>query len=189
LAQINLLKQGSGPTNFYRTGLKIVARLFLLLLIGLIGYYVWQYIDLKNTDKLLVETQNKSADEKKQALGIPGRDELFVRQEQVKDLTALVGNHLYWSQLLPKLAEVTLKTANYKNLSVSPDGTLTLNATVPSLQDLAKYIEVFDLPQFNKNFSKVQIGGFSRVQSADSADYQFTVHMSFNTDILKYQGK
>ena len=187
MAQINLLKQTSNTGNFWSSGPKIFVRLFLLVLLALVGYYVWLYIDLSSTGNQITSEQNKINADQQAALSIPNRDELFTRQQQVKDLESLIGGHVYWSQFFPELAKVTLKNASYSNMSVSTAGDLTLSATVPTLEDLDKYMQVFDQPEFNKNFYDVRIAGFTKIQSKTSTAVQFSVRMKYNGGIIQYQ--
>src|SRR3989344_4578422 len=120
MAQINLLRQTSSSSNFSDASPKIFARFLAIILALLVIYYIWLFISLKTTQNKILETQAKIDTDKQAALNIPRRDEFFTRQLQLKGLEGLVGNHVYWSQLLPELSRVTLKTASYKSLTAGP---------------------------------------------------------------------
>lgn len=187
MAQINLLKQSGGTGNFSNLLPKIIVRLFALVLAALIGYYVWLFIDLNNVNKQIAQAQDKTNNDRQVVSSITNRSELYTRQLQLKNLQGLISKHVYWSQLLPEIARVTLKSASYKNLNVSDKGDLLLNVSVPTLIDLAKYMEIFDIADYNKNFDNIRVGGFSQVQDKGVTSIQFQVSMKFNPQIIQYQ--
>ena len=187
MAQINLLKQANGAGNFGDKIPKILARVLFLFLALLAAYYIWLFLSFRNTENKIVQTRKKINSEKQAALNMPERGQLFTRQSQIKALEGLISQHVYWSQLLPKLAQVTLKTASYGALSSGADGTISMSVTVPTLADLDKYMQVFDLSQFNENFSDIRIGGFSKVQGKTSSFIQFQVKMKYNPAVINYQ--
>lgn len=82
---------------------------------------------------------------------------------------------------------MTLKTASYDSMQVNPaDSSLQLTAEVPSLQELDKYMQVFDLPEFNNYFSNVRIGSFGTTQSASGNAVRFTVVMNYDPSLVQY---
>jgi hypothetical protein len=187
MAQINLLKQTNTTHNYGNATAKILVRVLLVVLVGLLAYYAWLFIDLKKTNADIAAMEEKVIGEKQAVLDIKNRNQLYTRQMQVQNLEKLVGAHTYWSGFFPEIARVTLKTAGYKNLTVRSDGTLVLGAVVPTLADLAKYMQVFDHPDFNKNFSNVKIGSFSQVQNDEATTIEFQVNMDFDPAIIQYQ--
>ena len=187
MAEINLLKQTHNYSELGNTVPRILVRVFLVVLGGLIAYYAWLYIDSRNIEGQIISTQAKMNSDQQSAMLNSSRAEVLTRQQQLKLLSSLISNHPYWSQLFPELANVTLKTASYSSLSVGVDGSsVSLSASVPSLQDLAKYMQVFDQPDFNKNFNSVQIGGLSKVAGKNGTSIQFSVTMKFNPQLIKY---
>ena len=187
MPEINLLKQNTSSGSFSDSAPKIFAWVLLLVLICLVGFYVWLYFQSKSIEEQAKTLQQSMANKKKEALEMEERDELLTRQAQLKALTGLVGGHVYWSQLLPEIAEVTLKTASYASLTAGgADGRISLETTVPSLVDLDKFMQVFDLPQFNKNFNDIRIGGFNKAQTKDGSSIKFRVDMKYNPQIIQY---
>lgn len=186
VAQINLLKQTRGPGAYFGIFPKMLVRLFWAVLILLLGYYGWLFFDARSAQNKIIQAQNKISADLREAPGLERRQELLTRQAQLSHLSGLVEGHVYWSRLLPELASSTLKTVNYKSLTASKDGGVSLNAMVPSLEDLAKYMQVFDLAEFNENFSNIRIGGFSKVQGKTSTSIQFQVRMDYNPELIKY---
>ncbi len=186
MAQINLLKQSSNLRNYGNVTARVLVRVLLVVLFAFLAYYAWLFVDLKRTNTKITEMESMVASEKQAVLDIKNRDQLYTRQTQVKSLEGLIAGHIYWSQFFSEVARVTLKAANYKGLTAKSDGTMDLNVVVPSLADLAKYMQVFNLPEFNKNFSNVRVAGFSQVQNNGVTAIEFHVTISFDPGIIQY---
>ena len=150
MAQINLLSPNTSKPNLGQAALRIGVKVLVGLLILMVVYYVWTLVDGKRTASSIVNLQNKITSAEGQVLGQKDRQELIVRQGQIQALSNLLKNHVYWSQLIPELAESTLKTASYVSFSANDQGTGTMVVSVPSYTDLDKFLQVFDLPQFNE---------------------------------------
>lgn len=187
MAQINLLKQKSASQNFLEGLPALIVKLLVVVLIGVLVYYGWIYLKQRDVDGQIVELQERIAQSKQSVLENENRNELFTRQAQLQELDKLIEGHLYWSQLMPALANVTLKSANYSGLKILDDGEITLKVTVPDLVELDKFLQVFDLPSVNSKFSNVRIGSFHKVQDEDNTVLSFDVKMQYNPEILKYQ--
>ena len=186
MAQINLLKQSSTASNTWDNLPKILARLLIFVLIILVGYYAWLVIDTQSIASKTTSTQAEINLDKQKALSTAGRGEVLTRQLQLKDFQDLLAQHLYWSQLMPVIADATLKKATYSSLKVDGEGLLTLAVNVPTLEDLDKYLQVFDLPQVNKYFSNVRISSYRKVQGPNSTGIAFEVNMNYNKSVIKY---
>jgi hypothetical protein len=186
MAQINLLKQSSAPNNLWQVVPKFLVKFFAVVLIGLIAYYAWLYFQFKSIENKIEASLIQINSDRQEALNSPQRDELLTRQSQLKYLDGIISQHLYWSQLLPKLANVTLKKAAYVNLNMGSVGKLTLSVNVPTLADMDKYLQIFDLPEVNKYFSDVRIGSYHKVLGKTSESISFEVNMQYNPSILQY---
>lgn len=186
MAQINLLKQSSTGGGLNRNIPKFLIWVFLAILASLLGYYGWLFFDSKNIDKKTADAQAQINSDNQASISDKGRDELFTRQQQLEGLSGLVASHIYWSQFFKPLADVTLKNASYSSLTVGAGNDLTLSVTVPTLQDMDKYMQVFNLPEFNQNFSNVRISGFSKIQDKNSSSIRFDVKMQYNPKIIEY---
>ena len=188
MAQINLLKQASPQQSLWTVLPKIFASIFLVVLIILAAYYGWLIIESKKIASNIINVQAQINEEKKTGLNMPKRDEVLIRQQQLQGVNEAVANHLYWTQLLPELARVTLKSASYSNIKVGTDGKISMTVKVPTIGDLDKYLQVFDLPAFNKNFSDLRIGGYYKVQGeGNSSTINFYVMMKYNPDVIQYK--
>ncbi|MDR3643016.1 MAG: hypothetical protein P4L74_05315 [Candidatus Doudnabacteria bacterium] len=188
MAQINLLKQNSSRQPFAESFYRLLPAVFGLILLGVFCYYGWLIFSEHSISGQTSALQIKMNQESQGALNNPRRSELLARQLQLKDLNSLVAAHLYWSQIFPVLAQVTLKKAIYDNLTINPQtNTIVLSTEVPTLEDLDKYMQVFNLPQFNKYFSNVRIGGFDQVQGPAGSSVKFIVTMNYDPSLVQYK--
>ena len=70
------------------------------------------------------------------------------------------------------------------------DGSVSLKATAPTLQDLDKIFQLFNTEEFMQNFSNVKVGGFYQGKTdQDTDEYVFDIRMNYNTDIIKAKSK
>ncbi len=186
MAQINLLKQKSQGQNFLHYLPSILVKFLAVLLLAVLVYYVWLFVKARSAENEIRNLGQKIVQARSDVAAEEGRDKLLTRQAQLKELENLVSGHVYWSKLLPALSEATLKTASYSSLQILDDGDITLDVTVPTLVDLDKFLQVFDLPEFNKNFSNVRIGAFHKVPSEDKIVFNFEVRMKYNPKLIEY---
>ena len=143
MAQINLLKQQDSSSNFGHFLPGFFVKALTLAVICLFVYYGWLYFKAKKLVNNINVSEKVISDSKTQAATMPGRDELLTRQAQLKELSDLISKHIYFSQLIPALAKVTLKTAVYTSLKTSGDGSLILSVALPDMNELDKFLQVF----------------------------------------------
>lgn len=186
MPDINLLQTPTVHTSAISSRSRaLLARLLMLVLIlvvvgfGLLKFLTWQ--DGKN----ITTTQAQVASAQTDALNNKDRKELITRQGQSKELDSLVQNHMYWSYMLPELAKVTLKSAQYTEIDVDDQGKLLVTVTLPSYDDLEKYMQVFDLPEYNQQFSNVKIDSISKQQINDTVQMVVRLELTFDPDFLK----
>jgi hypothetical protein len=87
---------------------------------------------------------------------------------------------------LPELARVSLQRSDYVSIDAVSDGSLSLSVKLPSYADADKFLQVFDLPEYNRQFSNVRV--LSIVKSTDEGgaiSYLMRVQLDFSTDFLK----
>lgn len=186
MAEINLLQShtvNDQPSAGF--ALRVIARLLTIILIlvlivyGLLWFYNW------SAQKKLVTTRNDIDRAQRDAIASKDRNELITRQEQLTSLETLLDNHVYWSFLLPELARVTLKSAHYTEINAQKDGSLDLTVNLPNYEEIEKYLQIFDLPEFNQQFSDVRILGINNVQSANAIETQMRIKLNFNPEYIK----
>jgi cell division protein FtsL len=186
MAQINLLKQKTASQNFWEILPSLLVKILVLVVVVIIGYYGWLYLQINSINKSIAQEQKDFSEAGQQVNAITSRNEIYTRQAQLQQLNSLIGKHLYWSNIFPVLAEVTLKKASYSSIKITKDGTLTLSVTVPDLDSVDKFIQVFDQPEFYKNFSNLKLGAFHQIGN-NQPGFQFEAVLDFSQSILKYQ--
>ena len=187
MAQINLLKQKKNSSDFWTLFTGILVKFLGAVVIFLIVYYGYLFYQAKKTNDATAKVQQQLLLDQKEIDAIPNRDELFTRQQQLKTLLGLVANHPYWSGMLPALASTTLTSANYLTFQAQNDGTMILSVTVPSTEDLDKFLQIFNLPQYNQDFYNVQIAALGKFQVGDTLMTRFDIHMQYNPALLQRQ--
>ncbi len=188
MADINLLQpeQVSAATIIGR-GQYVVSRILMIIMVVLLAGYAYLFIDLRSTNSSLSTTKEKIASAQGEALNNKDRNELITRQGQLKELDNLIKGHLSWSYLLPELARVTLKSAKYTNIDADASGKLDLTIALSSYEDLEKFLQIFDLPEYNEQFSDVKVLSITKTQQADTGTTETTVklQLKFNPTFIK----
>ncbi len=185
MSQINLLN--INKKNLYPDQILALwaVRIFATILILMFLYYGYLWFAVKSTaDKILMLQDQINADQKS-VLANPDRAELLVRQAQLRDVAGLVTKHLYWSRMFPELASVTLKTAAYSSLNIAGDSTATMSVIVPTYTELDRFLQIFDLPEVNKNFSNLKIVSISKTQTINGLQINARISMKYNPEFMK----
>jgi len=185
VAEINLLKQKSSTNSFAAVFPSVLAKILIVVALGVIGYYGWLFVEEKKITSNTVQLQNDIANAKKDALGRTDRYELLTRQGQLIELGKLAGDYGYFTKLFKPLADNTLKFARYTGIKATSDGDITLSVVVPNLESLDKYFQFFNTSYFAENFSDVKIGGYYKVKEKNSEYYTFDIKMKYNTGLIK----
>lgn len=186
MADINLLQSPSAHSSAISNRSRVfLARLLMFILVavvlgvGLFKFFSWQ------NGKSITETQAKVASAQSEALNSKDRKEIITRQGQVKELNTLVADHMYWSYFLPELAKVTLRTASYSAINMDNKGKLVVTVSLPSYEELEKYMQIFDLPEYNQRVSNVKILSINRQQLTDSLQTIVRLELTFDAEFLK----
>lgn len=186
MPEINLLHNDQTDSGI-NSGLAatVLARLLLFLVIvaviiyGVLFFFSWQ------GNKNLTDAKQQVQSLQTEALANKDRNEVVTRQEQLTELETLIDNHVYWSYLLPELARVTLKSAKYTEIQADSEGKLDLTINLPSYEDVEKYLEIFDLPEYNQQFSNVRIMGINTVQKDAGIETELRLELTFNPEFIK----
>lgn len=185
MADINLLGSDSQKFNIAQTSAHLIVKILLGVLVVVILYYAYLRIQISRTQNSVRTLQAQTAAIEAEALNQKERGEVVTRQGQLQNLDSLIKNHLYWSPLLPELARVTLKSASYATFNADGTGVLNIDVTVPSYADADKYIQVFDLPQFNQQFSDVKILSINKVQEGNTVQIGMKLQLKFNPEFIR----
>ena len=186
MADINLLQSTTSSPALMVTKIKrVIARVLMIVLLVIVAGYGYLYFDLYQTNKNLTTTETAIAKAQSEALSNKDRSELITRQGQLKELDTLVKQHLYWSYLLPELARVTLKSAKYTAIDAGEEGKLNLTVSLPSYTDLEKFMQIFDLPAYNQQFSNVKIMSIGKTQQDAQVEISVRLELTFNPAYIK----
>ncbi len=185
MADINLLNPENSTSTALRVSTeRIFERLMMALVILLIAAYGvfigLNYLNQKQIDKEEATVKSFQSEISSNSK----RQELITRQGQVEEVNKLLAKHMYWSKLLPELSRVTLKSANYSGMQVAGDGSLDLTVTTPSYSDAEKFLQVFDLPEYNKMFSNVKIMSLSRTQKDQQLQTIMRIKLTINPELF-----
>ena len=186
MPQINLLGQDAqrSPAAFSKGPVYIVRLFSIIFLLILLG---WGYLFFKvRADKNELErTEAQVEAVQKEILAMPTWREVIVRQGQIRAAEDLLAGQEIWSRLLPELARVTLKSASYISFSADANGVARMSVTVPSYKEFDQFLQVFDLPQFSSNFSRITVSSVGKYQQGDTQSVKFDIAAQYNSSFLK----
>ncbi|MEZ4180649.1 MAG: hypothetical protein R3B41_04045 [Candidatus Doudnabacteria bacterium] len=186
MADINLLNSEHSKVEFIASsGSRIVFRLAILLAIAVFAYYGYLFLSSIATRNNLVKAQTKVDDYTEQINQNTSRQELLTRQGQLNSVNLVLSKHLLWSELLPELARVTVRSAKYTNISVDQPGTVQLSIEFPNYAEADKYLQVFNLPQYNKYFSNVRVASMVKSQSESGSYIAMLLDLTYDESLLK----
>ena len=186
MADINLLQNsGNNKKPLTSVSASLAVKIAGLILILVLAYYAYLWFAHSRANKDLSAWTLKTSQAQSQAINEPGRQELITRQGQIKELDSLITHHVSWSYLLPELARVTLGSTTYANVSAKSDGTLQVTVNAPSYAELDKYLQVFNLPQFNQQFSDVKVLSITKAQEGSNLQTQMKLELLFNPQFIK----
>jgi hypothetical protein len=186
MAQINLLKQQS-PYAFSGGTLAIINKILILLMILGVGFYVWSYLKVKTLNQAIATQTTQIANQKTEFNKTPRSDEVITRQAQLKAQENLINAHVYWSQLLPEIAKVTMQGVNYLSLQTDAKNTVSLSLEVANMSDLDKFLQTLNSPLINKYFRDVKLGSVSKEQEDKREFLKVDILFSFNPSLIQYK--
>jgi len=180
MADINLLGNTNKGFSFARNGASMAAKILATVLVLVLLYFVFLRLQISQTTRAVNDAQAKTSEVESETLAGKDRGEVVTRQGQVQNLNNLLKSHVYWSGLLPELARVTLKSASYVGFTADTFGVMSVDVIVPTYADADKYLQVFDLPQFNQQFSDVKVLSISKIQSGSTVQTEMKLQLKFN---------
>lgn len=186
MPQINLLGQDTKRySEQFARGPLYAVRFFVFLFVALLCVWGFLFVRTRMVNGTVESTQADIVSQQKKILSDERRRELLVRQGQLDSANRLLASHEYWSRLLPELARVTVKTASYISFLAEANGEAHLKVTVPTYKDFDLFLQVFDLPEFNKVFSHVAVSSVGKFLQGDTQTVRFDVALKYNEDFLK----
>lgn len=185
MADINLLSNNGGSSSFSKSRASWVVRILSVIMVLVILYYGYLFIAIRSSNNQLADWKSKTVQAQADAISRKDRAELLTRQGQLQNINTLIKDHMYWSYLLPELARITLKSANYTSIAADSKGLLTLTVTANSYSELDKYLQVFNLPEFNKQFSDVKVLSLTKSQENSTVQNTMNLQLKFNPDFIR----
>jgi hypothetical protein len=188
MANINLLSttdNTGSSASISRRLAHLIARLLALVLLAVFAYYGYLQYSARSTAKDLKEVKDKTTQAQRDALGNKDRLELITRQGQMQNLDKLIKGHVSWSYLLPELARVSLRSASYASVEAASSGKMILTVSLPDYREVDKYLQIFDLPEYNEQFSDVKVMSITKAQQGTVLVTQLKIQLTFNPEFLK----
>lgn len=187
MSDINLLDQESSISKIKNRSKQWLSKLVGLVLVLSLLLYGYLFYQGWNLEKKVSESETKIEEYRSDIQNNKKRQELITRQGQLKSANDLLDKHMYWSTLLPELARVTLTNAKYTNIEANTEGQLSLTVSLPSYSDAEKYLQIFDLPEYNKNFSNVKLLTLTKTQEDQQFKTVMRLELTLSPDFLKKQ--
>ncbi len=133
-------------------------------------------VDLGQADTAIAELEGNSA-------------ELNAFTQKLEILKSLFENHLYYTQFIAALEKHTLPSVTYGGLSVAPASAISLSATAPDFQTLARQLRIYQENAKDLMSSVMITSGHAELnQEGAVAGVSFEVSFTMNPAILKKSG-
>lgn len=185
MSEINLLQSQSTFRQVKEKSKRWLLRVATLVFILTLALYGYLFYSDWSGQRQIAEHEQVIAETQASLENNAQRSELIARQGQLRNATELIEAHLFWSGLLPELARVTLASAEYSTIETTEEGDLNLTVTVPTYSDAEKYLQVFDLPEYNRYFSNVRVMALSRSQKDNILQTTMRLQLTMDQALLK----
>ncbi len=185
MPQINLLGQDAERSaGSLGRGPVYIVRVFALVFVLMLAAWGFLYLRIRMNTSKASEVETNIQKIQDEIIAMPAWRQVVTRQGQVRAAEGLLDNQQLWSRLLPELARVTLQGASYLSFSADARGTARMSVSVPSYTDFDKFLQVFDLPQFNNHFSQVTVSSVEKYQQGDNQLIRFDVTVAYDKAFL-----
>ncbi len=185
MAEINLLDTQAPSSVLKAQGkiwlVRMITTVFILVVLAYVFLLVFGWL----TDRSIGEAKDSVAKLQSDFKSNPDREQLITRQGQLKNANQLLANHHYWSPVLPELARVTLASAKYSSILVDIKDGLELTVTTPSYEEAEKFLQVFDLPEYNTKFSNVKLLALTKAESDNVLQTNMRLHLTVDPSLFK----
>ncbi|HMQ01691.1 MAG TPA: hypothetical protein PKD79_01315 [Candidatus Doudnabacteria bacterium] len=187
MAEINLLETQGRLNAVKEQGKRWLLRIATLIFVVALGVYGYLFFSDRSSQKQIRENRAVILQAQSDLENNRQRSELITRQGQLKSANKLLGEHLFWSGLLPELARVTLTSAQYSSIETGTEGDMFVTVTVPTYTDAEKFLQVFDLPEYNQQFSNVRVLALSQTQKDNVLQTSMRLQLILNPNLLRRQ--
>lgn len=186
MPEINLLNNNSGPkAGIGSTLASTMSKALIVVLVLLLAYWGYALFATRSARNSIASAKYAIEQDQQDIIKNGGRNEVLTRQAQLKQADTLITNHVYWSRFFSDIAKATLKTAAYGGFAVDADGVITASVIVPDYQSLDQFLQVFDLPAYNGNFSNVKIVSVSKSQDENVEALDARIKFNYSVGALK----
>ncbi len=185
MPEINLLNNTGQRPNIASTIASTMSKALVVVLILLLAYWGYTLLATRSVRNNIATAKFAIEQDQQDIIKNGGRSELLTRQAQLKQANTLISNHVYWSRFFSDIAKATLKTAAYGGFAADANGVITASVLVPVYQALDQFLQVFDLPAYNGNFSDVKIVSVSKSQDEDTQSLDARVRFNYSVGSLK----
>lgn len=182
MQEINLLqnKVKDRTLQFERSNRMVIVLFSLIVLLEFAGigglYLLTRSANAKTADIKVQNTQIQNAMNEDQktlttAQGV---------QAQLKNVQALLKNHIYWSEFLNQVSAITPTNVRFNGISSSADGKLHIDAVAASYQDIGRLLLSLDT---SDKFQDVKLHSISP-SSGTEFGYSFSIDLNVTPDIF-----
>jgi len=185
MAEINLLATNTKKTTLGSAIGSLMVKALAVVLLAALAYYGFAFFMVSSMDKKITETKALIESDQQDIISNKARPELLIRQTQLDEAAKLISSHVYWSRFFKDIAKATLQASAYGGFTVDQGGVIIASVLVSDYAALDQWLQVFDLPSFNKNFSDVKIISVTKVDEENFVGLDARVKFTYNLESLK----
>lgn len=185
MPEINLLANNNARGGVGDTLALLLVRALAVVLILLMLFFIYIFFSNRSVDSKIESTSAQIQKDQNEIAENSDRQRLLTRQAQLKEAKVIITNHVFWSRFFGDLAKSTLQNARFGSFASEADGTVTASVIVPDYATLDKFLQVFDLPAYNGNFSDVKIVSIAKAANSETNELDARIRFRYNTESLK----
>lgn len=185
MPEINLLANNNSRSGVGDTLALLLVRALAVVLIMLMLFFVFVFFSNRSVNTKIEKTSVQIQQDQDEIAKNSDRQRLLTRQAQLKEAKVIISNHVYWSRFFGDLAKSTLQTARFGSFASEADGTVMASVIVPDYATLDKFLQVFDLPAYNGNFSDIKIVSIAKAAGSEINELDARIRFRYNTESLK----
>lgn len=138
------------------------------------------YDQITNIERQIVEYKEKN-------------DEITRLGNQIKMTHKLISLHIYWTNFFQMLEKYTIDGVYYSGLKSGINGAMTLNASAPDYDTLAKQIKILQQEEAKEFVTSVAVPGATLNESIDSIEFGLNIVLNpslflYNPDYIYQSG-
>lgn len=103
--------------------------------------------------------------------------------KEIERVYDLLNKHIYWTNFFTLLEKYTLAEVTFAGFAAANNGALTLNATAPDFQSMAKQLKILQTEEAKEFVSSVDISGGTQAETG----VNFSMSLVLNPNLFYYQ--